>query len=103
MKRGGQGTHDDMTHFLRRFSLLLVPGLLAGCTTFGDVQERFAVCSYDHAWDAALDAVKDRAVTKKDKEDGLIETGWLGFPCPAAPLAHFNERWAKAKTALDSS
>ncbi|GMV50619.1 hypothetical protein FBQ96_00285 [Nitrospirales bacterium NOB] len=86
-----------MTHFLRRFSLLLVPGLLAGCTTFGDVQERFAVCSYDHAWDAALDAVKDRAVTKKDKEDGLIETGWLEIPMPGRTFGALQREMGESK------
>ena len=46
------------------------------------VQERFAVCTYDHAWEAALDAVKDRAVVTKDKDAGLIVTGWLEIPMP---------------------
>jgi len=40
------------------------------------------VCLYDHAWDAALDAVKDRSVTLKDKSRGLIETAWLEIPMP---------------------
>ena len=46
------------------------------------MQQRFAVCSYDHAWEAALEAVKDRAVVTKDKVDGLIVTGWLEIPMP---------------------
>ena len=48
----------------------------------GGMQERFAVCSYDHAWEAALDAVKDRSITRKDKDGGVIETGWLEIPMP---------------------
>ena len=56
--------------------------LLASCATLGGVQERFAVCSYDDAWEAALETVKDRSITRKDKDKGLIETGWLEIPMP---------------------
>lgn len=38
------------------------------------------MCPYDHAWDAALDAVRDRSVIVKDKDRGLIETTWLEIP-----------------------
>lgn len=56
--------------------------LLSACASLGGVNERYAVCSYSDAWDAALDAVKDRAVSVKDKDRGLIETGWLEIPMP---------------------
>ncbi len=46
------------------------------------VQERYAVCSYDQAWEASLAAVKDRSVTIKDKDKGLIQTAWLEIPMP---------------------
>jgi len=46
------------------------------------MQQLFAVCSYDHAWEAALEAVKDRAINTKDKNAGLIVTGWLEIPMP---------------------
>ncbi len=46
------------------------------------MQQRFAVCSYDHAWEAALEAVKDRALVTKDKDGGMIITGWLEIPMP---------------------
>jgi hypothetical protein len=46
------------------------------------MQQRFAVCGYDHAWEAALEAVKDRAINTKDKDAGLIVTGWLEIPIP---------------------
>lgn len=55
---------------------------LTACAFMSGMQQRFAVCSYDHAWDAALDAVKDRAVVTKDKADGMIVTGWLEIPMP---------------------
>ena len=46
------------------------------------MQQRFAVCSYDHAWEAALEAVKDRSITTHDKDAGMIVTGWLEIPMP---------------------
>jgi hypothetical protein len=52
-------------------------GVLSACAFMSGMQERFAVCSYDHAWEAALQAVKDRAIDTKDKEAGIIVTGWL--------------------------
>ena len=67
---------------LTKLSLLIMTGLLTACVSMGDMQQRFAVCSYDHAWEAALEAVKDRAVNTKDKEAGLIVTGWLEIPMP---------------------
>ncbi|MGH7216127.1 MAG: hypothetical protein ACREIG_02705 [Nitrospiraceae bacterium] len=65
-----------------QLSLLLMAGILSACAFMDGVQQRFAVCSYDHAWDAALEAVKDRAITVKDKNRGLIETGWLEIEMP---------------------
>jgi hypothetical protein len=46
------------------------------------MQQRFAVCSYDHAWEAALESVKDRAIATNDKDAGMIVTGWLEIPMP---------------------
>jgi len=65
-----------------RFNLLIVAGFLTACTSTSGMQQRFAVCSYDHAWEAALEAVKDRAINTKDKDTGLIVTGWLEIPMP---------------------
>ncbi|ULA63775.1 MAG: hypothetical protein LZF86_110474 [Nitrospira sp.] len=56
--------------------------MLTACASMSGMQQRFAVCSYDHAWEAALDAVKDRAIVTQDKSDGLIVTGWLEIPMP---------------------
>lgn len=68
--------------YLAKFSLLIMTGLLTACASMSDMQQRFAVCSYDHAWEAALEAVKDRAINTKDKDAGLIVTGWLEIPMP---------------------
>ena len=40
------------------------------------------MCSYDHVWEAALDAAKSRSITREDKDAGVIETGWLEIPMP---------------------
>ncbi|MDP1947150.1 MAG: hypothetical protein Q8L77_06575 [Nitrospirota bacterium] len=68
--------------YCTRLSLFVMAGFLTACASMGDMQQRFAVCSYDHAWEAALEAVKDRAINTKDKDGGLIVTGWLEIPMP---------------------
>lgn len=67
---------------LRHLSFFAMTGFLSACASLSGMQERFAVCNYDHAWEAALDAVKDRSVSTKDKDAGLIVTGWLEIPMP---------------------
>lgn len=66
----------------RFFTLFVASTLLTACASMSGMQQRFAVCSYDHAWEAALEAVKDRAIVTKDKEAGLIVTGWMEIPMP---------------------
>lgn len=68
--------------YTRLLNSILLTGLLTACASMGGMQERFAVCSYDHAWEAALQAVKDRAIDTKDKDAGLIVTDWLEVPMP---------------------
>ena len=62
--------------------ILLVSTMLTACASMSVMQQRFAVCSYDHAWEAALDAVKDRAIATQEKDAGLIVTNWLEIPMP---------------------
>ena len=71
-----------MTQHFRRLAFFLIPSLLSACASLSGVQERFAVCSYDHVWEAALDAAKSRSITREDKDAGVIETGWLEIPMP---------------------
>lgn len=66
----------------RLLTLFLVPTLLTACASMSGMQQRFAVCSYDHAWEAALEAVKDRAIVTNEKDGGMIVTGWLEVPMP---------------------
>ncbi len=65
-----------------RYAICLAAALLAACASLAGVRERYAVCEYDHVWEAALDSVKDRPVTVKDKGQGTIETGWLEIAMP---------------------
>jgi len=66
----------------RLLNIILLTGLLTACASTGGMEQRFAVCSYDHAWEAALGAVRDRAITRNDKDGGIIETAWLEIPVP---------------------
>jgi hypothetical protein len=48
-----------------------------GCASLSGSKDQFFVCSFDTAWDAALESVKDRPLQQQSKEKGLIETGWV--------------------------
>ena len=63
--------------YARLLNIILLTSLLTACASTSGMQERFAVCSYDHAWEAALEAVKDRSINTKDKDAGVIMTSWL--------------------------
>lgn len=71
-----------MTMHVSRILLGLTAAFLSACASMGGMQDRFAVCSYDHAWAAALEAVKDRSITRQDRDKGVIETAWLEIPMP---------------------
>jgi len=75
--------------YMTRISLLIMAVVLTACASMSSMQQRFAVCSYDHAWEAALEAVKDRAINKKEKDAGLIVTGWLEIPMPGRTFGAF--------------
>ncbi len=83
--------------YITQFSLLIMAGILSACTFMGGMQERFAVCSYDHAWEAALQAVKDRAIDTKDKDAGLIVTGWLEIPMQGRAFGILQRDMAESK------
>ena len=76
---------------------LLLIGSMAGCASLSGMQQRVAACSYHHAWDAAIDAVKDRATDTKDKEAGLIVTQWLEIPMSGRPYGVFRRDVADNK------
>ena len=62
-----------------RARLIALIGLItwSGCASLSGSNDQFFVCSYDVVWDAALESVKDRPIQAKDKDKGLIETGWV--------------------------
>lgn len=82
----------------------MVAGLAPGCASLGGVQERYLVCPYNTAWDSAIDSLKDRPVTVKDKGKGLIETGWLEVPVAGRKYGAFARDMAsKDRTRLSVS
>lgn len=81
----------------RLLTLLLVPAILTACAATNGMQERYAVCRYDQAWEAALDAVKDRAIARQDKDGGLIETAWLEIPMPKRAFGALQREVADSK------
>lgn len=83
--------------YCARLSLFIMTSFLTACASISDMQQRFAVCSYDHAWEAALEAVRDRAVNTKDKDAGLIVTGWLEIPMPGRTFGALQRDVADSK------
>ncbi len=71
-----------MTQHSRYLPFFLIPILLSACASLSNMHDRFSVCSYDHVWEAALDAAKSRSITREDKNAGVIETGWIEIPMP---------------------
>ena len=71
--------------------------LLSACATLSGGQDRYAVCTYDRAWDAAIDAVKDRSITLKNKEMGQIETAWLEIPMQGRTFGVLQREMAGSK------
>lgn len=89
-----------MAEFLRiglRIVPLLLIGSLSGCALLDGMRERSALCSYDHAWDAAVAAVKDRSTDTMDKEAGSIVTQWLEIPMPGRTYGVFRRAVSESK------
>jgi hypothetical protein len=62
-----------------RIPILILLSSLAysGCASLSGSKDQFFVCSFDTAWEAALESVKDRPVQLQDRDKGVIETGWV--------------------------
>ena len=91
-----------MTTFLQRMNLRLLPilliGSVGGCALMtSGMQQRATTCSYDQAWDAAIDAVKDRSADTTDKEAGVIVTHWLEIPMPGRKYGAFRREIPDSK------
>jgi hypothetical protein len=58
-----------------QFAVLFSPAMIMlGCASLSKEQQ--VVCPYDTVWNATLDTMKEFPVRVKEKEKGLIETGW---------------------------
>lgn len=69
-----------MTHTLQwiRLCAVIVSALAgAGCASLSGAQDRYLVCPYETVWDSALETMKDRPLTVRDKATGAIETDWM--------------------------
>ena len=87
-----------MQYYISHRTVLLVAyALLCSCTSMSGVHTRDAVCSLDNVWEAALDAVKNRSVTVKDKDRGRIETAWLEIPMPGRTISASQEELQDSK------
>lgn len=91
-----------MTKFLQRMNSHMLPlllvGSVGGCALLtSGMQQRTTTCSYDQAWDAAIDAVRDRSTDTNDKEAGLIVTHWLEIPMPGRKYGAFRREIADSK------
>ncbi len=53
--------------------------ITSGCASLSGAEERYLTCPYDTVWDMALETMKDWPVQKKDKDQGIIETGWTEY------------------------
>ena len=61
------------------------------------MHQRLATCNYDQAWEAAIDAVKDRSTDTVDKDAGLLTTHWLEIPMPGRKYGAFRREMPDSK------
>ena len=59
-----------------RLTMLCCVLFCTGCASLKDSKDQYLVCPYDAVWNAAVDTMKAFPVKVKDKEKGVIETGW---------------------------
>ena len=60
-------------------SLFLVVSTVGCATVSGAPSTVKSGCSYDQAWSVALASVDEFALSKTDKDKGVIATEWMGF------------------------
>ena len=51
--------------------------VVVGCASMSGSRDHYYICSYDTAWDTAIDTLKPYSITSQNKEKGLIETAWI--------------------------
>jgi hypothetical protein len=70
---------------LRKPVLVFLVLMVMGCASLSGIKENYVVCSYDTAWEAALETLKNDPVTVRDRDKGLIETAWSEQPVLGRP------------------
>jgi hypothetical protein len=99
--RETDSTIRRMMNVLQNFRNNLCPFwlvfLLTGCSSLTGLQERYVVCPYDQAWDAAIESVKDRSIKVQEKEKGIIQTAWLEISMPGRTFGAFQREMAESK------
>ena len=73
--------------FLQLAVLFSSAVFMLGCASLS--KEQRVVCPYDTVWNAALDTMKEFPVRVKDKESGVIETGWTEMEGPGRKFGVF--------------
>lgn len=63
--------------------------ICSGCASLSGSRDQYLICPYDTVWEAALETMKDRPVTVRDKVKGLIETGWTEMAAQERPYGIF--------------
>lgn len=74
---------------LKRF--LLLPLLaFSACASLSGSRDVYFVCSYDTAWDTALETMKGYSITSQNKDNGTIETAWIEMEGKERGFGMFN-------------
>ena len=74
------------------FALCAIFLLNVGCASLTGnipVAERYTACPQDSVWEGALLALQHYPMTEKDKEKGILETGWREQPVKGSPYGLF--------------
>jgi hypothetical protein len=69
----------SLSSLIRGISILVSTGFFLGCGFLSGqdlIVDRYMACPIDSVWNSSLETLKAYPVTKKDKSNGIIETGW---------------------------
>lgn len=69
----------SLSSLIRGISVLACTAFFLGCAFLSGqdlIVDRYMACPIDSVWNSSLETLKAYPVTKKDKSNGVIETGW---------------------------
>lgn len=69
----------SLASLIRGISILACTAFFLGCSFLSGqdlIVDRYMACPVDSVWNSSLETLKAYPVTKKDKSNGVIETGW---------------------------